>query len=99
VSTDTFDPARAYALAPTVSIRPEPFGALVYDFVTRRLSFLKTPELVTVVRELAGQPTAVAALAAAGVPAEQHPGYLRALASLCQAGTIRPRETDGDGQE
>nr|WP_280509868.1 mycofactocin biosynthesis chaperone MftB [Nocardia farcinica] len=43
----------------------------MYDFVTRRLSFLKTPELVTVVRELAGQPTAVAALAAAGGTAAQ----------------------------
>ena len=32
---------RAWRLAPQVSVRPERFGALLYDFDTRRLSFLK----------------------------------------------------------
>ena len=31
---------RSYALHPSVSIRPESFGALLYHFGTRRLSFL-----------------------------------------------------------
>jgi putative mycofactocin binding protein MftB len=31
---------RAWALAPQVSVRPEQFGALLYHFGTRRLSFL-----------------------------------------------------------
>ena len=35
-----------------MSLRPEPFGALAYDFGTRRLGFLKTPTLVDVVRRL-----------------------------------------------
>ena len=91
VSTDAFDPAGSYALAPSVSLRPEPFGALVYDFSTRRLSFLKTPQLVTVVQELADQPDAAAALAAAGVPAAEHDRYLTALSGLLDAGTIQPR--------
>ena len=58
MSTDpvAFDPTAPYALAGSVSLRPEPFGALVYDYATRRLSFLKTPQLVTVVRTLAEQP-------------------------------------------
>jgi len=86
------DPGRPHRLSPTVSLRSERFGALVYDFSTRRLSFLKTPELVAVVRELAEQPDVPAALEAAGVPAEQHPKYLDALAGLCGAGTIRPRD-------
>ncbi|MFC3962218.1 mycofactocin biosynthesis chaperone MftB [Nocardia jiangsuensis] len=93
VSTDRppFDPARAYALAPSVSVRPEPFGALLYDYGTRRLSFLKTPLLVAVVRALAEQPDANSALTAAGVPAPSHDHYLRALAGLADAGTIQER--------
>jgi putative mycofactocin binding protein MftB len=38
-----------------VALRPEPFGALVYHFGTRRLSFLKTPQLVEVVSGLERQ--------------------------------------------
>ncbi|WP_024805704.1 mycofactocin biosynthesis chaperone MftB [Nocardia sp. BMG51109] len=96
MSTDAFDPAGSYALAPSISLRPEPFGALVYDFTTRRLSFLKTPQLVTVVRELENQPDAAAALAAAGVPDDQHGRYLTALAGLLDAGTIQPRTDEQD---
>lgn len=91
VSTDQFDPAQPYTLAPTVSLRPEPFGALVYDFVTRRLSFLKTPQLVRVVRELGTQPNIFGALDAAGVSPTEHDNYLKALAGLNQAGTIQRR--------
>ncbi len=74
-----------------MSLRPEPFGALVYDFETRRLSFLKTPLLVTVVRELHRHPDAHGALAAAAVPADEHGPYLRALAGLFDTGVIRVR--------
>ena len=41
------------SLSGSVALRPEPFGALAYDFHTRRLSFLKSPQLVDVVRRLA----------------------------------------------
>jgi len=96
VSTETaeaagLNPASPYRLAPSVSLRPEPFGALVYDFHTRRLSFLKTPTLVRVVRELAEQPDVTAALAAADVPDAQRPHYLDALAGLASTGMIQPR--------
>jgi mycofactocin biosynthesis protein MftB len=87
-----FDPDRPYRCSPRVALRPEPFGALAYHFGTRRLSFLKTPELAEVVRTLAGHGDVHAALAAAGVPPRQRPGYLRALAGLAAAGTIEPRE-------
>ena len=50
--TAPFQPARGYRLNPDVALRPEPFGALVYHFGTRRLSFLKAPELVELVRRL-----------------------------------------------
>ena len=59
----------AWALSPSVALRPEPFGALAYDFHTRRLSFLKTPVLVDVVRRLEDEPTVADALRWAGVEA------------------------------
>jgi mycofactocin biosynthesis protein MftB len=74
-----------------VAVRPEPFGALVYHFGTRRLSFLKTPQLVAVVTGLASQPDVHAALDAAGVSGGERPAYLRALAGLADNGTIEER--------
>ncbi|WP_237754929.1 mycofactocin biosynthesis chaperone MftB [Nocardia nova] len=99
MSTDAFDPAGSYRLAPSISLRPEPFGALVYDFTTRRLSFLKTKQLVAVVEGLAAAPDAAAAVAAAGVAETERPSYLKALAGLFQAGTIEHRPTGADEQD
>jgi len=73
-----------------VAVRPEPFGALVYHFGTRRLSFLKTPQLVAVVCGLADHPDVHAAIDAAGVEPAQRPAYLQALAGLADNGTIEP---------
>ena len=86
-----FDPGRPHRCSPSVALRPEPFGALVYHFGTRRLSFLKTPQLVTVVSGLADHPDVHGALDAAGVDAAQRPAYLRALAGLAGNGTIEER--------
>jgi len=86
-----FDPDRPYRCSPSVAVRPEPFGALLYDFGSRRLSFLKTPQLVDVVSGLAQHPDVHAAIAAAGVEAAQQPSYLRALAGLAANGTIEER--------
>ena len=58
---------RRLGAAPQVAVRPEPFGALLYHFGTRRLSFLKDPRLLAVVRGLADASTARAACAAAGL--------------------------------
>lgn len=86
-----FDPGAPYRCSPQVALRPEPFGALVYHFGTRRLSFLKTLPLVAVVRGLADHPDVHAAIDAAGVEPEQRPAYLAALAGLAATGTIEPR--------
>ena len=64
-------------LDPQVSLRPERFGALAYHFGTRKLSFLKHPDLVAVVESLSGERTVEDALLAAGVdraPLAQLPG-------------------------
>jgi putative mycofactocin binding protein MftB len=85
------DPGSAYRCSPSVALRPESFGALVYHFGTRRLSFLKTPQLVDVVSGLEHHPDVHAAVEAAGVAQPQRPAYLRALAGLAANGTIEER--------
>lgn len=93
MSTNTaFDPDAPFRCSPSVAVRPEPFGALVYHFGTRRLSFLKTPELVEVVSGLERHPSVHAAIEAAGVDEAQRPAYLRALAGLAANGTIEERQ-------
>jgi putative mycofactocin binding protein MftB len=86
-----FDPARPYRCCPKVALRPEPFGALAYHFGTRRLSFLKTHQLVEVVRTLESHVDVHSTLAAAGVPQPQQAAYLAALAGLAENGTIEER--------
>jgi len=90
-----FDPDRPYRRSRSVALRPESFGALVYHFGTRKLSFLKTPELVEVVTGLERHPDVHAAIDAAGVAVAQRPSYLRALAGLAESGTIE-RRTEKD---
>jgi mycofactocin biosynthesis protein MftB len=93
VSTDTgaFDLDGAWRLHPQVSVRPERFGALLYHFGTRRLSFLKTRALFAVVSTLDSQPTARAACEAAGVSHAELPGYAHALSTLASGQMICPR--------
>lgn len=93
MSTNTagFDIDRAWRLHPQVSVRPERFGALLYHFGTRRLSFLKSPALLTVVTSLEAQPSARAACATAGIGAGELAAYDRALATLAASSMICER--------
>lgn len=96
MSTDrsgAFDLDTAWRLHPQVSVRPERFGALLYHFGTRRLSFLKSPTLLSVVRALGSEPSARAACVAAGVRAEEFPAYAKALATLADSTMICPEGT------
>jgi putative mycofactocin binding protein MftB len=83
----------AWVLSPSVALRPERLGALAYHFGNRRLTFLKRPQLVEVVRTLGSAPSVRAALATAGVPEAQVPAYVAALRGLAAADMIRPRDT------
>ncbi|CAM3838550.1 mycofactocin biosynthesis chaperone MftB [Tsukamurella ocularis] len=85
-----FDPDAAWAINPRVAVRPEPFGALLYHFGTRKLSFLKNLVVVDVVRSLHEHPSAAAALDAAGIAADDRPQYLSALDALARSGMIVP---------
>ena len=90
VPAPAFDLDAPWQLHPQVSVRPERFGALLYHFGTRRLSFLKSRALLAVVSELDRQPTARAACQAAGLAEAELPAYARALATLAAGRMIRP---------
>jgi putative mycofactocin binding protein MftB len=77
-----------WALHPQVSIRPEPFGALLYHFGTRRLSFLKDHKLLEVVRSLAHCPNARLACEAAGIEEADLEKYRQALGVLRQSSMV-----------
>ncbi|WP_328663494.1 mycofactocin biosynthesis chaperone MftB [Streptomyces sp. NBC_00328] len=87
----TLDLDRAWSLHPQVSIRPEPFGALLYHFGTRKLSFLKDRGLLAVVQALATAPTARAACKAADIADGDIPRYGRALGVLAQSSMLVER--------
>ena len=71
-----------YRLSRSVSLRPERFGALAYHFDTRKLSFLKHPDLVRVVESLDGTRSLREALVEVGVDEARWPTFLAALATL-----------------
>jgi putative mycofactocin binding protein MftB len=86
----SFDLDQPWRLDERVAVRPEPFGALLYHFGTRRLSFLKNTTMLAVVRSLGEYPSARAACAAAGVPPGRLPAFERGLATLAESRMITP---------
>jgi putative mycofactocin binding protein MftB len=89
--TGAFDLDGSWGLSAQVALRPERFGALAYDFGTRKLSFLKSRVLVDVVEALEAHPSARDACSAAGVDDGELPRYEQALATLAQSGVITAR--------
>lgn len=88
-----FDADRAWHLHERVALRPEPFGALAYHYGNRRLTFLRSPDLVTLVEHLADAPSARAAFAAAGIDPRRWPSFEKALTSLAAGEFIVPEES------
>lgn len=82
---------RSLDLHPQVALRPEPFGALAYHYDTRRLVFLKHPDVVAVVRSLADHDTVEAALDACHIAADRRPTFLKALTALLDSGMLHDR--------
>ena len=80
-----FDLDVAWHLHPQVALRPESFGALLYHFGTRKLSFLKDRTVVRVVTSLPDHPDARTALRAAGVEGDACARYAAALAMLAES--------------
>jgi putative mycofactocin binding protein MftB len=85
-----FASERAWQLSPEVALRDEAFGALAYHYGNRRLVFLKSRRLATLVTSLEAYPSAAAALNAL-VPAGQRAHYERALSKLAASEVIGAR--------
>ena len=81
---------KAWRLNPQVALRDESFGALAYHYGNRRLVFLKSRTLVTLVSSLAEYPSAAAAIASC-VPEGSRAAYERALARLAASEVIDAR--------
>ncbi len=79
---------RRLALDPQVALRPEPFGALAYHYGTRRLIFLKHPDVVRVVESLATHDSVADALRACAIDEARWPSFETALASLLDSGLL-----------
>ena len=78
-------------LHPQVALRPEPFGALAYHYGNRRLVFLKSPDVLAVVRALGDHATLADALSACGVEERRWPAFVAALDSLENSEVVRGR--------
>ncbi len=87
-----FDPDRPWRVHERVALRPEPFGALAYHYGNRRLTFLRSPDLVTLVEQLGDAPDARAAFAAAGIEPRRWPSFETALRSLAAGEFIVPAD-------
>ena len=83
--------SRSLALHPQVALRPEPFGALAYHYGTRRLVFLKHPDVVRVVEALADHPTVADVLRACEIDRPRWPSFERAIASLLDSEMLHDR--------
>ena len=62
-----FDADRGWRLHPQVAVRPEPFGALLYHFGTRKLSFLKNRTILALIESLGDHDDVRSACRAAGI--------------------------------
>lgn len=81
----------AWRVHPKVAVRPERFGALLYHFDTRRLSFLKSPQLLAVLQHLDTAPNARTACKRAGLTDADMSRYGAALAALASTAMICER--------
>ena len=89
-----FDADRGWRLHPQVAVRPEPFGALLYHFGTRKLSFLKNRTILAIVESLDDHDNIRSACRAAGIDDDGLKPYLHALAVMANSKMLIPREKD-----
>jgi putative mycofactocin binding protein MftB len=81
----------ALELHPQVALRSEPFGALAYHYDTRKLVFLKHPDVVRVVESLSAHDTVADALTACDIDERRWPSFDQALTSLYESEMLHER--------
>jgi mycofactocin biosynthesis protein MftB len=84
---EVFDESRHWRLSDHVSLRDESFGALAYHHDSRRLVFLKSRDLVELVRRLDDFDSARSAVDELVAEGERD-RYVAALAHLSSSGLI-----------
>ena len=85
------DPTQPYELHSQVALRPEPFGALAYHYGNRRLTFLKSAEMVELVSQLEHFSSVDAALESLSIPQNRRDAYIRSLVALEASEVIHAR--------
>lgn len=85
-----FDSSLPWKLHDQVSLRDEEFGALAYHHGTRRLVFLKSRDLTSLVRGLGEHESADAAMTLT-IEESQRASYEKALTALARADIICER--------
>lgn len=82
----------ACELHPQVAIRPEPFGALAYHYGNRKLVFLKHPDVVAVLQDVATYETLADTLRAHNVVPQRWESFVQAINSLEISEIVRVRQ-------
>lgn len=88
-----------WRLHPRVSLRPEPFGALAYHYDNRRLNFLRSHDLVAVVKEMGDHPTPRSAFDALDLDENRWPSFAKALQALAGSDFIEPIDAKTAGSQ
>ena len=86
-----FDLERGWALDPQVALRPEPFGALAYNYGNRRLVFLKHLDVVRVAQALGQHDSLRGALQACEIAPQRWSSFATAFESLKSSEVVRER--------
>ncbi|MEM7323540.1 MAG: mycofactocin biosynthesis chaperone MftB [Actinomycetota bacterium] len=83
---------RRWRLHPRVALRPEPFGALAYHYDNRRLNFLRSPDLVALVKQLEEHPTPRHGFDATDIDQRRWPAFRKALEALAVSDFLQPAD-------
>ncbi len=78
-----------YELHPHVALRRESFGALAYHYDNRKLTFLRSLDLVELISSLGDHGSLLEAIQCQSIPQERWPAFLKALCELQRCEVIR----------
>lgn len=89
VSAPAVSTEATYRVHPQVSIRPEPFGALLYHFGNRKLSFLKDRTLFLLIETLGEGSTLPDAMNRIGIAESDRDLMIRSVEALLRSDMLQ----------